>query len=354
MIKALPPEGSIETMKILRKLNEAHRFLAELKGVAASIPNERILIDTLSLQEAKDSSAIENIITTHDEIYQSDYTLKSFTSAAAKEVHRYAEALKLGFNEVKSKPIITINLILKMQEVIESNNAGFRKVPGTVLKNEQTGEIVYTPPQHPSEIKELMFNLEKFINDDELYEADPLTKMAIIHHQFESIHPFYDGNGRTGRIINILYLIKCELLDLPILYLSRYVIKNKSLYYQLLQDTREKNDWETWILYMLEGVSQTAKETIVLVNEIKKLMIEYKQSIRSKQPKIYSQDLLNNLFRHPYTKIEYIMSDLQVSRLTATRYLNLLTEINILEKIKIGRNNFYLNSRLFSLLHNKK
>lgn len=354
MIKTLPPEGSVETIKILRKLNEAHRYLAELKGVAASIPNERILIDTLSLQEAKDSSAIENIITTHDEIYRSDYDQSSFTSPAAKEVHRYAEALKLGFAEVKAKPFITLNLILQMQEVIESNKAGFRKVPGTVLKNEQTGEVVYTPPQHPDEIKSLMSDLEKFINNDELYEADPLTKMAIIHHQFESIHPFYDGNGRTGRIINILYLIKCELLNLPILYLSRYIIKNKNLYYQLLQDTRLKGEWEPWILYMLEGVAQTAKETIVLVNEIKKLMIEYKQLIRSKQPKIYSQDLLNNLFRHPYTKIEYIMNDLEVSRLTATRYLNLLSETGILEKIKIGRNSYYLNNRLFSLLHNKK
>lgn len=354
MIDKLPPRDTVETVAVLRKLSEANKFLAELKGVAASIPNERILIDTLALQEAKDSSAIENIITTHDEIYQSDYDLSSFTSAAAKEVHRYAEALKLGFAEIKKQPIITINLILRMQEVIELNNAGFRKTPGTVLKNEQTGEVVYTPPQHYDEIKELMSNLEKFINDDELYEADPLTKMAIIHHQFESIHPFYDGNGRTGRIINILYLIKCDLLNLPILYLSRYVIKNKSQYYQLLQDTRVKGEWEPWILYMLDGIAQTAKETIVLVNEIKKLMIEYKQLIRSKLPKIYSQDLLNNLFRHPYTKIEYIMNDLQVSRLTATRYLTLLSEIGVLEKIKLGRNNYYMNSRLFTLLHTKK
>jgi len=348
----LPPIGSIETVTVLRKLTEAHRFLAELKGVAASIPNERILIDTLALQEAKDSSAIENIITTHDEIYRSDYNLLSFTSPAAKEVHRYAEALKLGFNEVKSKPI-TVNLILRMQEVIESNKAGFRKMPGTVLKNEQTNEVVYTPPQHPDEIKELMFNLEQFINDDEMFDADPLTKMAIIHHQFESIHPFYDGNGRTGRIINILYLIRCNLLNLPVLYLSRYIIRNKNIYYQLLQDTRASGNWEPWILYMLEGVANTARETIELVNDIKKLMIEYKQIVRSNQPKIYSQDLLNNLFRHPYTKIEYVMKDLEVSRLTATRYLTLLVEMNILIKMKIGRNSYYINNRLFALLQNK-
>lgn len=349
-MEPLPPAGIIETTTVLRRLNEAHRFLAELKGVAASIPNEHILIDTLALQEAKDSSAIENIITTQDEIYQSDYGLQSFASPAAKKVHKYAEALKLGFSTIKDKTFITTNLILQMQEVIESNTAGFRRVPGTVLKNEQTGEVVYTPPQHQDEIKALMANLEKFMNEDALYDADPLTKMAIIHHQFESIHPFYDGNGRTGRIINILYLIKCDLLNLPILYLSRYIIKNKPLYYQLLQDTRDTGNWEPWILYMLDGVAQTAKETLVLVNEIKKLMLEYKQIIRSNQPKIYSQDLLNNLFRHPYTKIEYIMNDLQVSRLTATRYLTLLTELSVLEKIKLGRTNYYLNSRLFALL----
>ena len=349
-----PKIESIETLPVLRKVAEAHRYLAELKGVAASIPNQRILIDTLALQEAKDSSAIENIITTHDEIYQSDYNLKSFTSPAAKEVHRYAEALKLGFNAVKEHPVITINLILQMQEVIEANNAGFRKVPGTVLKNEQTGEIVYTPPQNHDDIKKLMHELEIFINEDEMYNADPLIKMALIHHEFESIHPFYDGNGRTGRIINILYLIKSDLLSLPILYLSRFIIKNKSQYYQLLQDARNKNNWEDWILYMLDGIAQTAKETIILVNEMKKLMQEYKQLIRTKEPKIYSQDLLNTLFRHPYTKIEYIMKDLQVSRITATRYLNLLENISILEKIKLGRNNYYMNTKLFALLHNKK
>jgi len=344
----------IETLPVLRKLAEAHRHLAELKGVAGSIPNQQILIDTLALQEAKDSSAIENIITTHDEIYQSDYNLKSFTSPAAKEVYRYAEALKLGFNSVKEHPVITINLILQMQEVIEANNAGFRKVPGTVLKNEQTGEVVYTPPQSYDDIKKLMHELELFINEDNIYNADPLIKMALIHHQFESIHPFYDGNGRTGRIINILYLIKSDLLSLPILYLSRFIIKNKNQYYQLLQDARNKNSWEDWILYMLDGIAQTAKETIILVNEMKKLMQEYKQLIRTKESKIYSQDLLNTLFRHPYTKIEYIMKDLQVSRITATRYLNLLENIGILEKIKLGRNNYYMNTKLFALLHNKK
>jgi Fic family protein len=353
MLTKLPPENQVETARVLRKLSETHRNLAELKGVAKSIPNESIILDTLSLQEAKESSAIENIITTNDEIYQADYNLRSFPTAAAKEVYKYSSALKHGFNEVKKNGIISTNLILKIQEIIESNKAGFRKLPGTVLRNDHTGEVVYTPPQHPDEIRELMSNLELFINSDELYDADPLVKMAIIHHQFESIHPFYDGNGRTGRIINILYLIKCDLLSLPILYLSRYFIRNKNLYYERLQEQRKSGAWETWLLYILEGISLTARDTIALVEEIRKLMFEYKQLIRTKAPKIYSQDLLNNLFRHPYTKIEYVVADLQVTRITATRYLELLTGLGILKKIKIGRNNFYLNERLFLLLQKK-
>jgi Fic family protein len=350
-IQLFPFENQIETQKVLKKLSEAHRYLAELKGVSLSIPNEKILIDTLSLQEAKDSSAIENIITTHDEIYRSDFESKLFSSQQAKEVHRYAQALKFGFNEIRKRSVITINLILRIQELIEDNNAGFRKLPGTVLKNDLTEEIIYTPPQHLDEIKSLMQNLELFINDDSFSDLDSLTKMALIHHQFESIHPFYDGNGRTGRIINILYLIKCELLHLPVLYLSRYIIKNKNRYYALLQNTRISHDWEEWILFILDGVIETSKDTIKLIGEIKQLMLRQKNVLREKT-KIYSQDLLNNLFRHPYTKIEYIMRDLHVSRITATRYLIILGEAGIVHKIKIGRNNYYFNIGLYELLKN--
>ena len=229
-IALLPPNTDLETKAVLKKAAEAHRYLAELKGVATSIPNQQILTDTLSLQEARESSAIENIISTFDDVYQSNYQSKSFASPAAKEVHAYSKALKKGFELVQKHGLLTNNIILKIQEEIEHNKAGFRKLPGTKLLNQATGELVYQPPQDYGTIVMLMSNLEAYMNHDEMSDADPLIKMAVIHHQFETIHPFYDGNGRTGRIINILYLIKNDLLSLPVLYLSRYIIKHKAEY----------------------------------------------------------------------------------------------------------------------------
>lgn len=350
MLDFLPLKQDIETRKVLRKAALAHKALAELKGVISSIPNEHILLETLTLREARESSAIENIISTFDEIYQSNSFSTQFASPAAKEVHQYARALIMGFQLVKENALLTNNHILQIQGVVEQNNAGFRRLPGTKLLNDKTGEIVYTPPQDLDTIISLMNNLEIFINDESIMDADPLVKMAIIHHQFESIHPFYDGNGRTGRIINILYLVQKELLHLPVLYLSRYIIKHKNDYYRLLQEVRSNNDWEEWLLFMLDGVEKTAHETVVLINAIKKLMQTYKHRIREKYPKIYSQDLLNNLFKYPYTKIEFIQIDLQVSRNTAIRYLEQLVKENILVKHKIGRENFYENRELFKLL----
>lgn len=245
--------------------------------------------------------------------------------------------------------MITVNRLLEIHQVLEQNNAGLRRLPGTELKNLSTGETVYTPPQEHGYIIELMTNLEQFINDGKMVYADPLVKMAVIHYQFESIHPFYDGNGRTGRILNILYLVAQELLDIPILYLSRYIIQSKGEYYRLLQAVRDENAWEAWILYMLKGVESTSKQTIGLIREMKRLMQDYKQRIRSELPKIYSQDLLNNLFRHPYTKIEFVKQDLRVSRITATKYLEKLTEAGFVDKHKLGRNNFYVNKPLFDL-----
>lgn len=346
----LPPTQPVETTAVLKRLAEAHRYLAELKGVAATIPNERILVDTLSLQEAKDSSAIENIITTDDEVYRSDFLAKTFTTPAAKEVHRYAQALKLGFDEVRTASGIGLNTMLRVQATLEANGAGLRKLPGTVLKNDRTGEVVYTPPQDHATIVDLMNNLEAFLNKDELMDADPLVKMAIAHHQFESIHPFYDGNGRTGRILNILYLVRHDLLELPILYMSRHIIQNKADYYRLLQQVRVDGNWEPWILYMLEAVARTSQQTIALIKGIKTLMQAFKQRLRNEQPRLYSQDLLNNLFRHPYTRIDFMMRDMDVTRITATRYLNVLVGMGLLQFVKVGRTNFYLNGRLFDLL----
>ncbi len=347
----LPLSVDLETKPVLKKLATAHRALAELKGAAGLVPNEAILINTLSLQEAKDSSAIENIITTHDDLYRSDDMAGRFASVAAKEVYSYARAMREGFQTVRATGLITLNDILAMQETLERNQAGFRKLPGTALKNDRTGEVVFIPPQSYAEIVPLMDNLERFINSDES-ELDPLLKMAVIHHQFETIHPFYDGNGRTGRILNILYLVKERLLGTPILYLSRYINQHKGDYYRLLQSVRTNGAWEAWLIFMLIGVEQTAAQTIGLVHQIRDLMLDYKLRIRGELPRIYSQDLLNNIFSHPYSKISFVSRDLGVSRITATRYLDELTRIGLMGKLKIGRESYYLNLGLLDLLGN--
>ena len=349
-IPQLPLELDLETKLVLKKLSLAHKALAELKGVSSTISNQSILVATLSLQEAKDSSAIENIITSQDDLYRSDFVSKSFTSLEAKEVHSYAFALKQGCSEIKKSGLIRINDIKSVQEEIKKNSAGFRKIPGTELKNDRSGEVVYIPPQNLSGILDLMNNLEKFINDDSLCDLDPLIKMAVIHHQFESIHPFYDGNGRTGRILNVLYLLKSGLLDSPVLYLSRYINQTKEEYYRQLQLVRKSGSWEEWILYMLEAVYQTSNETTVLIKKIRDLMQHFKKEIREKIPKIYSKSLLNNLFCHPYTKIEFISKEVQVHRNTASKYLEDLVKIGLLSKHKFGKENLYLNTSLFNLL----
>jgi Fic family protein len=345
----LPLPFDVESKVVLKKTTSAGRCLAELKSIAKTIPNEAILINTLVLQEAKDSSAVENIITTHDELFKADVLADLWSFGAIKEVQNYAHALKNGFEIVQKTGLLTANHIVRIQEVLEENKAGFRRQAGTTLKNARTGEVVYTPPQDFDTISELMRNLEIFINDNDFSDLDPLVKMAIIHFQFESIHPFYDGNGRTGRIINILYLILQGLLELPILYLSRYVINNKQAYYQRLQAVRDNNDWENWILFMLDGVEQTALQTTELIINIKDLMQTYKLQIRQ-QYHFYSHELLNNLFKHPYTKIEFLETDLNVSRPTAAKYLNTLAKDGLLTKVQIKGKTYYVNSPLYDLL----
>ena len=351
-IPILPLEKEVETKRVLKKVALAHSALAEMKGVAASIPNENILISTLSLQEAKDSSEIENIITTQDELFQSDFYARKFRSQATKEVYNYSQALHTGFASLQKRGILSINQIIEIQSILVENMAGFRKLPGTELKNDKTDEVVYKPPQTQEAIAGYMSNLELFMNDNSLSDLDPLVKMAIIHHQFESIHPFYDGNGRTGRIINILYLVKEGLLDIPILYLSRYINQNKGTYYALLQKVRDKSAWEEWVMFVLDGIESTSRQTTQIIQGIKKLMLTHKQKIRSELPKIYSQDLLNNIFKHPYTKIDFVMKDLSVSRITATRYLDELAKIDVLFKEKIQKESYYVNRELFTFLSN--
>ncbi len=337
-----------DTPSILKGLAAASRQLAELKGVSASIPHAGILINALGMQEAKDSSAIENIVTTHDELFREGAFPEEGGSASAKEVLRYRQALRVGFDAVSATGLLTINYILQIQQELERNDAGFRKVPGTVLKD-NAGRTVYTPPD-PDHISGLMSDLERFINAPSSLDLDPLIRMALIHHQFESIHPFYDGNGRTGRIINVLYLLTQELLDIPVLYMSRHIVRTKSDYYRLLQTVREKDVWEEWVTYMLSAVEASARDGITMVAGIKRVLLEAKHRIRSEHRKIYSQDLINSLFTHPYTKIQFIERDLDVSRITATKYLNALAASGILAKRKVGRGYYYINEPLTAIL----
>ncbi|MDB5744667.1 MAG: uncharacterized protein JWR68_2982 [Polaromonas sp.] len=346
-LKSLNPDR-FDTPAILKRLASSSRALAELKGVAASIPNQGILINTLGLQEAKHSSEIENIVTTHDELFKDEVLHNGGASLAAKEVLRYRQALRVGYEQVRATGLLTTNHIIEIQAELERNNAGFRKLPGTALKD-GAGRTVYMPPQDPAEIVRLMGELERFVNDDALFAADPLIKMALIHHQFESIHPFYDGNGRTGRIVNVLYLVNQGLLNIPVLYLSTFIVQNKASYYRLLQAARDEDAWEDWVLYILRAVEMTAQQTIITVNDIKAALLDYKHRIRA-GCKFYSQDLINNLFMHPYTKIEFVQRDLKVSRLTATKYLDALAAGGFVDKQKMGRANYYVNPALTAIL----
>jgi Fic family protein len=346
-LDALDP-ARFERPELLRAVARAARSLAELKGVAASLPNSGILLSTLPLQEARDSSAIENIVTTQDELFCEAAHPEGSISPAAREVVRYGTALRRGFEAVRETGLLTTRHILAIQAEIEQNDAGLRRVPGTVLRD-QTGRVIYTPPQDATDIVRLMDALERFINAEPAFPVDPLIRMALIHHQFESIHPFYDGNGRTGRIVNVLYLVKEGLLDLPILYLSRHIVRTKARYYQLLQTVRDEDRWEDWVGYILEAVDVTARDALATVDAIRSLQLETKHAIRAKH-RFYSQDLLNSLFRHPYTRIGFVEAELGVSRLTASRYLEALVQDGLLAKHRAGRTALYINPRLVAIL----
>lgn len=348
-MKLLPfNDYDLKTPRILEILNEASRSLAELKGFANSIPNQHILINAITINEAKDSSAIENIVTTHDSIYKM-LSESGYKDESAKEVVDYRSAIWCGFEIIKEKKFISTNVLVELQGIIEHNKTGVRKNPGTKLVNSKTGEVIYTPPQGEKEIRDLLKNLEDYVNKND-DEVDPLIKMALIHYQFESIHPFYDGNGRTGRILNVLYLVLNNLLDSPILYLSNYINKNKDEYYKLFTEFRENNNYEDWIIYILKGIEETSKNTIELIKLIQNEMESYKQEFIEKLPKIYSDELLNSLFFEVYTRINYIEERCSVTRQTAATYLNSLVDAGLLEFEKVGRESIYKNTRLINLL----
>lgn len=346
-LEKLPIDSKkIETINILKEENKALRLLAELKGIANVIPSQSILINAVVLKESKDSSEIENIITTKDELYKAISETAKKVDPATKEVMFYREALYTGFVEVKKHDFISINDIINIQKVLVQNNAGIRTLPGTKLINDSTKEVIYIPPQTKEEINELLKNFTEYLNNDN----DSLAKLAILHYQFESIHPFCDGNGRTGRIINILYLILKHHLDIPILYLSSYIIRNKENYYKLLQKVRNERDWESWIIFILKGIGETARETIQKVKAIKEVLDSTVEKVKSQTPKIYSKELVETLFENPYCKIDFIVKKLCVERKAASRYLHKLEDIGILRCIKVGKDNLFINIGLMDLL----
>jgi Fic family protein len=346
----LPPNVEIESKRILRKTISAGRALAQLNGTLLNLPNPTLFLDTIYLQEAKASSEVENIITTNDELYKSLVADKKVDDSPTKEVLSYKEALWLGLEQIKSKPFITTNLCIKIVQCIKQNTASIRKTPGTTLSNTR-GEVIYTPPTGETVIREKLSNLEKFINENET--IDPLIKMALMHYQFEAIHPFSDGNGRTGRILLLLYLKLSGLLDTPAIYLSEYIIKNKAEYYKCLRGVTENNDWENYILYMLDMIEETSIKGLERLNKITTSMMKTSEEIKEKLPKIYSKDLVEILFRLPYTKRQHLIDENIGNSKTVGSYLIKLEEYGFLTSVKVGKEKLYLNQELLKILEDK-
>lgn len=347
----LPPQQELESKKVLLKTISASRALAQLNGALSNLPNPSLFLDTIHLQEAKASSEIENIITTNDDLYQSVVADKKFENAATKEVLSYKEALWLGFDRLRERPLITTNLCIEIVQCIKKNTAGIRVTPGTTLSNSH-GKVIYTPPSGEDVIREKMANLEKFINQDD--SLDPLIKMALMHYQFEAIHPFADGNGRTGRILLLLYLKMEKLLDVPAIYLSEYIIQHKNEYYQKLRAVTEHQDWEGFILYMLDMVEMTAKKGLTRLEEVVALMEHLSEKIKEKLPKVYSKDLVEILFRLPYTKRQFLINAGLGTPKTVGNYLMSLEEAGFLTSVKVGKEKLYLNYQLMNILDNQE
>ena len=345
----LPPKAELETKEILTKTIRASRALAQLNGAIRNLPNPSLFLDTLHLQEAKASSEIENIITTNDDLYQAAVADKKFDNPATKEVISYKEAIWLGFSRLEQQPFITTNLCIELVQCIKQNTAGIRTTPGTTLSNAQ-GEVIYTPPSGEQVIREKMANLETFINEND--SIDPLIKMAISHYQFEAIHPFSDGNGRTGRILLLLQLKLEKLLDVPALFLSEYIIEHKDTYYAGLRSVTENNDWSKFILYMLDMVETTAIKGLERLESIIQLMETTGQEIKEKLPKVYSKDLVEVIFKLPYTKRQNLIDvDLGTPK-TVGNYLIALEEEGFLKSVRVGKEKLYLNLSLMNILEN--
>ncbi|MDY0100413.1 MAG: Fic/DOC family N-terminal domain-containing protein [Bacilli bacterium] len=344
----LPFTINLNTIRVLKALNAANNKIGELKGTIKMIPNPDLVLRLIILSESKDSSAIENILTTYDEIYK-ELVLKTPKGGKPKEIINYNSALQAGIKLINDKKFLSTNEIVKIHSLVEPDKKGIRKLPGTVIINERTKEVVHTPPQKESEIRDLLHNLELYINNNDDY--DPLIQMALIHFQFESIHPFYDGNGRTGRIINIIYLVLKEKLDKPLLYLSKYIIENKNKYYELLNNSQKNvSNLENFVIYMLRGIEQMAVYTIRLIDDINKAIILTKTLMQERLPDIYKHEIVTHLFSYMYTKNEFFREDLRISRATATKYLKLLESKGFITSERVGKEVIYKNVQLFNLV----
>ena len=342
----LPPTTELETRAVLKQAISANRVLANLRGLAAKIPNQGLLINSIVLQEARLSSEIENIVTTNDELYRAAANGDGKTDPHTKEVLRYREALYFGFKALRERPLNS-NLFIELVQLIKQVDIGIRAIPGTALKND-LGEVIYTPPVGEAVIRDKLANLEQFIHADD--GLDPLVKMAVMHYQFEAIHPFPDGNGRTGRILNLLFLVEQQLLDIPVLFLSRYIITHRQEYYAGLRGVTESQDWERWVLFMLKAVESTAQQTFEQVNRILALMEEVRERVQREAENIYSKDLVEAIFMQPYTKIAFLVEAGIAKRQTASRYLQTLAAMGVLREEQVGREKYYINDALFAEL----
>ncbi len=347
----LPPKADLETTEIFKLTIKANKLLAELKGYCQTLPNPNLLLNTIILQESKESNAIENIVTTQDELYKASLNITDkIKNPAAKEVIQYREAMYWGLEQINKNGLITTNMLVGIMQKLRDSDDNIRKNPGTKLANPSTKSIVYTPPDGESLIREKLAQLEKFINDDTLNDLDPLVKMALIHYQFEAIHPFSDGNGRTGRILNVLYLINKDLLGLPVLYLSRYIIQHKSDYYKFLREVTEKNNWEAWVKFVLKGIGETAEMTLFKINTILQLKLDTQPLIKKVLKSSYSKELLDLLFSYPYIKTSILEENSIAKRQTAAEYLKKIENTGLITSIKIGKEVYYINTGLMKVL----
>lgn len=343
----LPPRANIETKAILKQCIVARSALAEVKTSGELIPNQAVLINTLPLLEAKDSSEIENIVTTTDKLFQYASGGEHLSDPATKEALRYRTALSRGFRSLEKRPLSTATAV-EVCSTIKDAPMEIRKIPGTTLANPVTGEVVYTPPVGEALLRDKLSNWEKFLHSET--DIDPLIRMAVGHYQVEAIHPFTDGNGRTGRILNLLYLVQEKLLTIPILYLSRFIIRCKAEYYSRLLDVTRNEAWEPWILFMLEAVTETAQWTTGKIAAVRKLMDQAVDHIKSRLPKIYSRELVEVIFTQPYCRIANLV-DLNIAkRETASVYLKKLSNAGVLEERKVGREKLFIHSKFLQLV----